>query len=37
MQRRECLTLAAQFRARGLKEQAEAIESQPLTNVLTQD
>lgn len=37
MQLRECLTFAAQLRARGLKEQAEAIESQPCTNVLTQD
>ena len=37
MQLRECLTFSAQLRARGLKEQAEAIESQPCTNVLTQD
>lgn len=37
MQLRECLTLAAQLRSRGLKDQAEAIESQPCTNVLTQD
>ncbi|MFN1531591.1 hypothetical protein [Vibrio jasicida] len=37
MQLREFLTLAAQLRARGLKDQAEAIESQPCIYVLTQD
>lgn len=37
MQLRESLTLAVQLKARGLKQQAEAIELQPCTNVLTQD
>jgi hypothetical protein len=37
MQLRESLTLAVQLKARGLKEQAEAIELQPCTNVLIQD
>jgi len=37
MQLRESLTLAVQLKARGSLEQAEAIESQPCTNVLTED
>lgn len=37
MQLRQSLTLAVQLKARGLKEQAEAIELQPCTNELTQD
>ena len=37
MQLRESLTLAVQLKARGNIEQAEAIKSQPCTNVLTDD